>query len=75
LGRDRDEDVRLAGDQLGGQRGKPVGLTLRRAEVDRQVAALDVPQLGQALLQGAGRGAERGTAPVRTASRQILPGA
>jgi hypothetical protein len=50
LGRDRDEDVRLAGDQLGGQRGKPVGLALRRAEVDRQVAALDVPQLGQALL-------------------------
>ena len=75
LGGDRDDDVRPAADQLGGQCGQPVGLASRGTEVDDEVLAFDVAQLGQPLLQGARRSPERGMAPVSTAIRQTLAGA
>jgi len=42
-----DDHVHLAADQIGGQFGQPIIMTLRPAELDCQVAALRIAGIAQ----------------------------
>ena len=73
-GREGDDQVYVETDEFGGQRRQPVEVTVRRAVLDDNISAADLPQLGEPLVECGHPFCDRRQPPQKTQSVNLRLG-